>query len=397
MVYITLFGSLSVSHDESVLIEESLNTKKITTLLSYLIYNRNKLLTLDNIYAVLWPNENSDNPAHALRNLIYRARKLLNNAFGGDEDYILTLESNSYCWNKNIETVVDIELFEEYIKQANTGDADIFTRINCYLKAVELYKDDFMTSLSYQDWVVPITTYYRYVYTSAVDKLTELLFSLGRYDEALNVLVKATHIDQFNETLHRRLMDTYYKQGQLEKAAKHYQFITQLFYKDLGVRLSDETKKLYKQISASDSIIDADIDNIVVKLKDKDDLTQPLFCSFDAFMNLYSLQVRNLQRKNESQYLILLTISSKNGTTPPSELIAAERLKLEGILKKTLRKNDVVAGYSFAQYLIMLSTLSYENAIMVKNRILAAATNINKEVMYTFSIIPIMSISEKSS
>ena len=366
---IKMLGNFTISLNGLELTESKLKMKQLANLLAFMIYNREKHLSLDNLYNILWPNENSDNPAHALRNLVYRIRVLLKDTLDADMSYILTLESNSYRWNSDIKIDYDVDKFEEYIKTASAPDSDKEEQIKNYLKAAALYEDDFLISYSIQDWVVPIATYYRHMYSKAVKKLTELLLSEYRFDEALDVCLKATKIDQFDESLHRYIIDIYGRFNQTNLAIKHYTYIKGLFDKELGVKLSKETVLLYRQIAEIKSITETDVQQIKKSLLDDEILDIPLFCDYETLKCLYSLQIRNQSRKDESQFLLLVTLCSKTGKTPPKAILDIEMAKLTEVMKSCLRKNDVVANYSKSQFLLMLNSLSYENTEMVKSRI----------------------------
>ena len=114
-----------------------------------------------------------------------------------------------------------------------------------------------------------------------------------------------------------------------------------------------------------------------------------MFCDYDVLKNLYSLQIRNQQRKSESQYLLLLTMDTKAGKTPPKPLLYKDMSQLTEVLKRCLRKNDVVASYSESQYLLMLSSLSHENAEMVRDRLESEFARCCTLTAITYSIVAI--------
>jgi len=388
-VYVNLFGKFLISQNDNELSESKLKTNQLTTLLTYMVYNSDKHLSIDSLYSVLWPDENSDNPAHALRNLIYRARTLLKQTFGSNEAYITTLENNCYCWNKKLDTICDIVQFENHIKIASDQNTKKEDQIENYLKADELYGGDFLVSLSNQDWVIPISTYYRHKYTVASKKLTELLLEDGRFDDALRICLKSTEIDPFDEKTHKNIINIYNKLGQDDLAVKHYQYISKLFYRELGVKLSKETTDLYKEITAVGNSIELDIQAVQKTLSENDDLDIPLFCDYDTLKYFYSLQIRSLKRKNDSQFLLLITLSTKAGKTPLKPVLHKEMPLLVDTLKHCLRKNDIVASYSESQFLIMLSSLSHENVEMVKNRIDRRFSKNKRQTLTSYSIVEI--------
>ena len=388
-IYIKFLGKFSISHNGCELTETKLKMKQLITLLTYILHNREKNLYVDNIYDILWPNENSDNPAHALRNLIYRLRLILKKTLSPDTGYIISLENSSYGWNHELATVCDTDQFEQYIKIGNDVSKSTDERIEAYIKAEGLYDADFSTGISGQDWVIPIAGYYRHMYCNASKALAELLLNESRLDEALKVCLKYTYLDPYDEKVHQNIIIIYNKLGENELAEKHYHYIKRLFKKELDVDLSRETKNLYHEISVAQNSTVVDLHAIKKIMLENENFDIPLFCDFGTLTHLYNLQIRSLARTPNSQYLLSICLRTKSGNVPPKMLLQAEMNRLTGVLKKCLRKNDVVATYSPSQYILMLATLSHENTELVRERIEKQLTKCIQKLEASYSVISI--------
>ena len=79
----------------------------IIRLLAYFVCYWKKELSVQELVDVFWENEKSDNPAGALKNLIYRLRTVLKKTWP-DMEFILTGRS-SYRWNPKIPLLIDAE------------------------------------------------------------------------------------------------------------------------------------------------------------------------------------------------------------------------------------------------------------------------------------------------
>lgn len=77
------FGKFQVSNEKGILTVEKIHSEMLTRLLTYMIYHRDKSLTVQELVETLWPEDDSDNPAGALKNLMYRLRNLLKKTWGG--------------------------------------------------------------------------------------------------------------------------------------------------------------------------------------------------------------------------------------------------------------------------------------------------------------------------
>ena len=93
------------------------------------------------------------------------------------------------------------------------------------------------------------------------------------------------------------------------------------------------------------------------------------FCEFEIFKEIYQLQVRNSARSGQSIYVCLITITDDNGEVLKQNVLNNAMSKLLLTINESLRRGDVYTRYSLSQYLVMLQTLTVENAEMVNERI----------------------------
>ncbi len=383
-----MFGSFGISKDNKSVPESKLKMKQLQTLLAYLVYNRGKSLYIDSIYSVLWPDDNSDNPSHALRNLIYRLRTLLKEILGSETDYIITVENNSYSWNNTLNTSVDILEFEEAVNCAKSENATVSEKLNYYRKAVELYKGDFLLPLASQDWVIPIATYYRNLYQESVRRMIPLLLQESLYDEALKTCISAVQYDQFNEKLHRIIIEIYFRQNKSDLAINYYKYLKTMFFKELDSALSKETKLLYRQIVTSANSLESDIETIQkTLLEDEESKESPLTCDYETLKYIYSLQVRNLARSKIPQFLFLITLTTQDGKIPPKSMLKDIMQGILSHLQSSLRRNDVISRYSPSQYLLLMSFLSQKDAEMIIERLKVKINDLDKRLVLTFSTV----------
>ena len=117
MLTIRTLGKFQIRDEEHIVNEEEIRSPKMINLLAYLIIHRNQTLTFYDMADALWQEEETGNPAGALKNLMYRLRVFLKKNFG-DEDFILT-DHGSYRWNPRQEVAVDAEQFEQMFESTD--------------------------------------------------------------------------------------------------------------------------------------------------------------------------------------------------------------------------------------------------------------------------------------
>jgi len=115
IIRIQMLGGLYISRNGRVLSADISRTRQVSNLAGFLIANRNRELTQDDIINALWADEESENPANALKNLAYRLRntlKALDNP--GEKTSYIKIKRGVYSWNNDNPCVVDIEEIEKF-------------------------------------------------------------------------------------------------------------------------------------------------------------------------------------------------------------------------------------------------------------------------------------------
>ena len=181
MFTIRTLGKFQIKNEEHTLNEDDIRSSKLTNLLGYLLIHRNQSVTIDELAEALWLEDETENPAGALKNLMYRLRTLLKKHFG-ETEFILT-KQGSYHFNPELEVRVDAEQFEqmlEGIKQKQMKEEEAILELNT---ALALYQGDFMQKNTEMHWVITLTTYYHSLYLNGVKYLCDLYVSTRRFEE----------------------------------------------------------------------------------------------------------------------------------------------------------------------------------------------------------------------
>ena len=160
--------------------------------------------------------------------------------------------------------------------------------------------------------------------------------------------------------------------GRHQEALVHYEKTNELYLREKGTYPSDDMRNLYSEIMKIQQQIETDLSVIQAQLKGQDKETGAFVCDYGYFKEAYRLECRRAERSSSKVFIALITVASDKG--PDCEL-PAERLRL--VMKKLLssmqshlRKGDVISRYSSNQYVLLLPSVTYENGILVLNRIL---------------------------
>lgn len=373
IITIRTLGEFSITCGDKRISDADGRTKKVWLLLEYLVTNRKKDISMEQLAEAVWNDEEeSDNPSNALKNLVYRVRTVLKDLCSESPGEYIVFSRNTYLWNRDLPCRVDAEDFEELCLKGEDSRLPEEERIRAYMQAIELYKGEFLPKSSYADWVISKNAYYASLYSKAVEQVVGMLFREERYEEIVGVCDLAVVLYPYNESIHYSLLRALIDSGQRRKAITHYEYISDFFYKKLGVTLSDPIRALYKEMTSGMEMIEADMDSIESDLRESVKPKQAYYCDYEVFKQIYRLQARSIARTGQSVHVALLTVRNMKGEVPDVRLLQTLMNTLRDVVMECLRKGDVVSAYSTNQLVVMLPMTTYENGEMVLRRILAA-------------------------
>lgn len=367
-VKINMLGEFSISYGGNTINDSTSRSKKLWMILEYLLAFRDREISQNELIELLWPEDNIENPANTLKTLIYRVRSMLDDlSYEGGGKTMLIYRRGSCSWNREINAVIDVDLFEEKLKQAHITEGPV--RLDNLLSALALYKGDFLPKAALEPWAVPLATYYHTKYLTAVKEAVLMLVGDSRYDEVITICQKATVIDPYDEELHYWLILALYNTGEKQQAMKHYEYVTDMFFSRFGVNPTDRLTGLYKEIIAETNNSQMDL-SVIKKELQEDYKPGAFFCEYAIFKEIYHLNMRTLARTGAASHLCLLSLVGPRGGKPQQKALSKTVLRLKECIGSSLRRGDIFTRYSVSQFLVMLPAASYENSVIVIDRII---------------------------
>jgi DNA-binding SARP family transcriptional activator len=364
---IRMFGVLYVARGEEVITDRLKRSRQLEGLLKYLIAYRGRFVAPEELVDALWENRSCDNPAKAVQNLVYRLRTLID--LPDQPSHILYVNSG-YGWNQQSIYTLDLEDFDRTLETAMAKMRSGSPDIELFFNAMQYYVTDFLANSMYDLWTVSLRQAFKLKYTTCVETLIGLLRSEERHQEIITVCEKAMSIDPYDEKMHVAFLQALIASNRIAHARMHYSYVTELLYRDLGVSPSAELKETYAQINGTTKYVQHDIASILGSFNEEHPSDGPYFCDEEIFHELFKLDHRRLQRNGQSNCLLLLTFSNTNYGMPSIDVLKVARKVLRDVLMISLRKGDVVCMWNDAQALVMLSSLTYEDAEMISHRII---------------------------
>lgn len=368
-------GNFQMTEGECVLNDDVLRSDMLKKLLIYILTHREHPISVQELSDALWQEDETDNPAGALKNLMYRLRNTLKKALG-DYKYIIT-SPGAYCWNTEIEVHLDAEAFEasyEKAKKATTEEE----AIQHYEEALSYYKGEFADNVLDKHWAITLSTYYHSLFLSATKSLAELYLKTGRFEDMERICTNGLKYDQVDEQLHCYHIKSLISQNNFKMAMKHYEDAVKILYDALGVRNSAQLKAVHEELLKMSKGTEAErIENVHEDMTEKEEPEGAYICGYPVFREIYRLEARKISRLGESEYVLLMTIQLKDDAAAGDNeqmkqfMIKKAMGQLEEVLVEALRIGDVAARYSDSQFVVLLPTCTYESCLMVSERILS--------------------------
>ncbi len=395
IIHISLLGGCSLRYNGRTVDGNSLRSKKIWSLLSYLIVFRNKEVSQNDLIELIYSEDKSSNPMNALKTLMHRVRAALDELnYPGGGKALIQQQGGCYKWNVSVPVELDIDRFEALSSQAQLSGVRDEEILTCCQQAIDIYCGDFLPKFSMDPWVIPLNTYYRTRYIRLVHKAVDLLVQAQSNNEIVAVCQKAISVDPYDEFLYYNLVLALVNLGQTQDALTQYETTTKLFYKEFGVTPSAELQALYKQIIRSSQGVEMDINAVKEHLREDSESKGAFLCEYEFFKDIYRIEVRSASRTGKPVHLCLLTLAPQKGAQLTTKTLNTAMDKLMECVQKTLRRGDSFARYSVSQIVVMLPLTTQENADMVLNRIVKKYRGENPrslaEITYSFQPIDVM-------
>lgn len=340
---------------------------RLWLLIAYLIVNRGRGVSPQELIDLLWPEVTSNNPASTLQNNVSRARALFAEAhFAGSRD-LIKYTDGLYYWAPDRTTLLDVDIFEA---NARHFDDAIFaedpTEIDSAIFACHLYKGDFLSAAADVPWCANQAVYYRTLYKRLCKTTVEALLEADRLKEAQQLCLQVTKLDPAAEEFSVLLMRASIMDDDPTGALDHYRSIAAYLADTYDIRPSAELetqREIALQELYGRSMTEESIRNFLFETNEDDGA---FACSNAVFREITLLRMREMERSGEESHIIAITIDNQ-ALKGDRRIINAKRVAQ--VLSATLRSSDPFTKVGSNQFLVLLPGANEQNAQMVFERI----------------------------
>lgn len=371
-VRINLMGTFQISSGDVTLREKDIRSVRGIKLLTFLVLNRKRIVTIQELEEFLIRQETEGNFENAdgyVKNLVYRVRKILKAI--GPYPYITTGYKN-YAWNPKIPVIVDVEIFKQQYENARNCP-DLEQKKILYKELLYSWRP--LTGvLTDEYWMMGIDTYYTSVFLEAVKNLAGILEKENKYKELVQLCRYAMPVEPLDEDIRFWLIKTLILQKRTGEALKEWENARRVWKKQLQGYFPERLNSLYKDIISSSISNEPDPMKILRSLmKFAREKQGGRYCAQEIFEQLCLFLVgRNKGSENE-EYLILFTLvagdlekqEKKQGFT-----LRNGRNKFVNILLKDLEHGDVFTELGTRQFAVLPAECSEKKCEQTAGRLI---------------------------
>lgn len=369
ILHVQMFGKFSMVWKNNMLIGNAKSGEtQFAYLMQMLLHNRKEGVSRGKMEQILFWNRDVTDVHHAMRTVIYNAKKKLKKAGLPNVNYIEQREG-TYFWTEQIPVVEDAWEFEKLYEQAER-ETDPEQSLRLYLEACYIYTGEFLGDQTSTIWAAQEARRYREIFCNCVEEAVSLCRGSQNYLQMEELGLYAAKLYPLAdwETI---TMEALIFQGRHADALKLYEDTIELYFREQGLHPSKRLLELFDTLGMQIQYGHAGLDSIQMKLMESENgIGGGYVCSYPIFQGIYQVVERMMDRGGQSVYLMLCTVVGSKGN-PMKDGVMLEELsqRLCGAIRRSVRRSDVVTRYGSGQYLILLINTTLENCGIIQKRI----------------------------
>ena len=367
-------------------------SKKGAALIQYLILNEGAPVPNHQLLSTLWDEEKSTNPENALKTLVSRLRVLLNQ-IDPELGACIVSDRGAYHWECCEGMTIDLYEIEKIFEQLSEKNIPQAEQRRLYNLLLEKYEGDLLQHSEQNEWALAKATTLHNKYMAAVYAYIDMLKAKAQHADIVSVCRKALDVDSFDDRLHMELMSALIKINRTGEALVQYKHVVQLNYRYLGIQPSEELQEFYKQIVSAGKTLDFNLESIRNELRESSERRGAFVCEYSVFKEIFNLQMRNMERLDATMFLAIVMISPYNDKEiDPMRQDNIMNGLLE-ILRKNLRKGDIITRFAPTIFAMLLPTVNYNTGGMVLERVkrLFYRSFPNSNIVFNYRVGPLTS------
>ncbi|MRN51936.1 response regulator [Paenibacillus monticola] len=241
-IMIRCFQTLRFERGELLLPSIRWRTSKAQEMFAYLFHNRNRFVSKDLLFDILWPEFNVKKAATHLYTTIYQVRQCLKQG-GIDELQISTVSGGEGYMLVTKKILIDTVEWENGILSLEPIVAGNSTK---HQKLFELYTGDYYGDYDYL-WAESERQRLRTIWLHHAMRMADFFIGEGRIPEAVTIYQRIVQLQPYFEQGHMGLMRIYDQTGERSAVEEQYRLLSDLLNRELSIELPANIEAWYTQ------------------------------------------------------------------------------------------------------------------------------------------------------
>lgn len=362
-VEIHLLGKLEIKYNGMSLenISYPKKSSKRWVLFTYLLLNRDRVVTRDELIDMLWPNGEVSNPANSLKILVYQIRRIIDDSgLISGNDSLLSVHTG-YRINPDIDIVLDIDIIDELAYKMGVATS-YEEKISIVRQVAGYYSGNLYEGMIDSPWVASIQNKYVNLYKKIVSEGCALLYDRGEYQEVISHCNKAIMIQAYSEEFYYMMIRAYLALENFESANHIYAKLTEMLLTQYGEKPDQAFDIEFREKSKGNVKTNITFDNMLKLFSEDYSDDKGLYLSYNEFRVIYRVASRMKFEGDVSHHVCMFTLAAKKGTHLREKEKDRLRNVLEEIIRTNLRRRDLFTRITLNQFVVLMAEMTDDEA-----------------------------------
>lgn len=164
-IVVKCFGAFEIMTEKGRLTATDFASPQCCMMLVYLLCNRHRDVSIQELGDVLWPDQSVASPYNMIKNIVLRTRRVLERVT--DEQFIV-INNGIYGINPELTITMESEAFESVYMMAKAKKLDAQQHETLCERAMSLYGGTLFPTMANESWLSARSAYYQLLYIDCV-------------------------------------------------------------------------------------------------------------------------------------------------------------------------------------------------------------------------------------
>ena len=246
VLYVRMLDGFSIMYNGVELVDQRQLRSQFCRLMELILFFHGTGVKRELLRDVLFEEREIEDVQHAIRNIVYNAKKRLKNLGLPDVSYI-DVKRGVYYWTNEIPVVLDTDQFLER-KEAAAKEEDPERKLELLQEACRLYRGDFLGHLDATVWVVQESREFREYFQECVEETAVLLRDKKDFKEMKRLGDMAVKVDPYSEW-ERICVEALSSMGRYEEAQQLCDETVTEYIREFGQSSTAYTRELVSRLT----------------------------------------------------------------------------------------------------------------------------------------------------